>query len=82
MLISGLPDGIYFMPKIPILLYFGRLCNGTFWYILWPFGIFYGPLVYFMALWYMLIYELLSYFPLLWYVVQIALIFCNHPTYT
>jgi hypothetical protein len=24
-------------------------CN---WYILWPFGIFYGRLVYFMAVWY------------------------------
>jgi hypothetical protein len=24
------------------------------WYILWPFGIFYGHLVYFMAIWYIL----------------------------
>jgi hypothetical protein len=29
-----------FKPKIQIWLNFGGACNGRFWYILWPFGIF------------------------------------------
>jgi hypothetical protein len=58
-----------FKPKIPNWVNFGVSCNGRYWYILWPFGqfsaiwyivwhfgIFYGTLVYFMALWY-------TYFP-------------------
>jgi hypothetical protein len=32
------------------------------WYILWPFGICYGHLVYFMAIWY-------TYFMAIWYKV-------------
>jgi hypothetical protein len=27
---------------------------GKCWYILWPFGIFYGHMVYFMTIWYIL----------------------------
>jgi hypothetical protein len=43
-----------FNPKILIWVNFGGSCNGRCWYILWPFGQFYGHLVYFRALWYIL----------------------------
>jgi hypothetical protein len=36
----------FFKPKIPILISFGRPCNGKSWYLLSPFGIFYEKLVY------------------------------------
>jgi hypothetical protein len=39
---SGLPDGIFFKPKIPIWVIFGGSCNGRCWHILLPFGLFYG----------------------------------------
>jgi hypothetical protein len=39
-----------FKPKIPIWVNFGGSCNGSCWYILWPFGLFYGHLVYFVAI--------------------------------
>jgi hypothetical protein len=32
-------------PKIPIWVNFGGSCNGRCWYIIWPFGLFYGCLV-------------------------------------
>jgi hypothetical protein len=41
-----------FEPKIPIWVNFGRSCNVNSWYILWPLGIFYSYLVYFMVDWY------------------------------
>jgi hypothetical protein len=34
-------------PKPPIRVNFGRSCDGRYWYILWPFGLFYGHLVHF-----------------------------------
>jgi hypothetical protein len=37
---SGLPDGLFFEPKIPIWLIFGLSCFKAFWYLLWPLGIF------------------------------------------
>jgi hypothetical protein len=43
-----------FKPKIPIWVNFGGSCNERCWYILWLFGIFYGQLVYFVAIWYIL----------------------------
>jgi hypothetical protein len=42
----------YFQTKIPIWEKFGGSCNGRCGYILWPFGLFYGHLVYFMVIWY------------------------------
>jgi hypothetical protein len=42
-----------FLPKIPIWVTLGEM-NGKCWYILWPFGIFYGKLIYKMAFWYIL----------------------------
>jgi hypothetical protein len=36
---SGLPDGIFSIPKIPIWVIFGRSCNGRCLYIIGPFGI-------------------------------------------
>jgi hypothetical protein len=34
-------------------MFYGPFANVlSIWYILWPFGIFYGHLVYFMAIWY------------------------------
>jgi hypothetical protein len=44
---SGLPDDIFSNQKIPIWANLGGSCNGRGWYILWPFGIFYGTLVYY-----------------------------------
>jgi hypothetical protein len=40
---AGLPDGT-FSDQIWVIL--GGSCNGRCWYILWPFGLFYGHLVY------------------------------------
>jgi hypothetical protein len=49
---SGLPDGTYiFEPKIPFLVNFGGSYNGRCWYVLRQFGIFYGQLLSFMAIW-------------------------------
>jgi hypothetical protein len=44
-------------------------CNGSVWYIFWPFGIFYSILVYFTATWYIfclfgIFYPVLVYFPI------------------
>jgi hypothetical protein len=55
-----------FKPKIPICVKFGGRWNGKFYYIVWPFGIFFGHLVYFMAVWYSL--RSLGIFFLFWYV--------------
>jgi hypothetical protein len=41
-----------FKPKIPIRVHFWGSCNGRYWYNLWPFGIFYGTLVYFVVILY------------------------------
>jgi hypothetical protein len=43
-----------FKPKIPIWENFGGPCNGRCWYILWTFGLFYGHLIHFMAILYIL----------------------------
>jgi hypothetical protein len=60
--ISGLPDGIFFKPKIPIWVKFGMSSKGRYWYNLWVFW------VYFTAIWYNLwkfdkVYGHLVYFP-------------------
>jgi hypothetical protein len=48
---SGLPDGIHILKtKIPIWINYGGSCNGRCRYILWPFGLFFGHLVYFTAI--------------------------------
>jgi hypothetical protein len=48
----GLPDGIFSNQKNKtFFVNFGGPCNVRCWYILWPFGIFYGHLVYFIAIW-------------------------------
>jgi hypothetical protein len=38
-----------FKPKIPIWVNFGVPWNGKGWYMLWPFGIYLGHLVYFWS---------------------------------
>jgi hypothetical protein len=43
-----------FKSKIPIWVNFGGYCNGRFWYTLWPFGLLYGHLVYFVSFCYIL----------------------------
>jgi hypothetical protein len=43
-----------FKPKISIWVVFGRSCNRRCWYILWPFGPFYGYWVYFSVIYYIL----------------------------
>jgi hypothetical protein len=64
-----LPDAMcVFKPKIPILVNFGRPCNGRCWYFLrpfcpfygrmvffWPFGTFCSHLVYFFQFWYVVL---------------------------
>jgi hypothetical protein len=47
----------FFKPKIPIWVNVGGSCNGkllTIWSILRPLQIFYGHLVYFVVIWYIL----------------------------
>jgi hypothetical protein len=39
-----------FNPKIQIWVNFRGSCNGKCWYILWPFGISYSHMVYFIAI--------------------------------
>jgi hypothetical protein len=56
----GLPDGIFSNLKIPFWVQFGGTCNGRYWYMLWPFGIF-------VAMWYILC--LFGIFSPVWYVV-------------
>jgi hypothetical protein len=52
-----------FKPKIPIWVNFaGRYIDWKNGYILWPFGIFYGHLVYFMTIWYILIWYIFACF--------------------
>jgi hypothetical protein len=43
-----------FKPKISLWVNFGGNCYRRCWYILWTFGLFYGHLVYFKAIWYIL----------------------------
>jgi hypothetical protein len=56
----------FFKPKIAIWVNFGGLWNGKCWYILGPFGIFYGHLVLCMTVWYSL-WSFGIFFPI-WYV--------------
>jgi hypothetical protein len=60
-----------FKPKIPIGVNFGGSCYEICWYILWPFGLFYGQLVNFVTYWYIL--WLSSIFFQFWYVVPIKI---------
>jgi hypothetical protein len=62
-------------PKILIWVIFGGICNGSGWYIVWPFGLFYGNLVYFEAIWYILrlfgiFCRHLIYFVAIWYILH------------
>jgi hypothetical protein len=45
---------VCFQIKNTKLVNFGGSCNGSCWYILWPFGLFYDNLVNFVAIWYIL----------------------------
>jgi hypothetical protein len=54
-----------FKPKIPIWVNFGGSCYEKSWFILWPFGLFYGHWKYFMAIWY-----------IFGYLVHIFLVIC------
>jgi hypothetical protein len=45
-----------FRPKIAVWINFGGPCNGRYSYISWTFGLFYGHLIYFMDIWYILWY--------------------------
>jgi hypothetical protein len=65
--LAGLPDGIYFRPKITIWVNCRWSCNGRCWYVLWPFGLFYGHLVHFWLFWYILYGHLATFSPV-WYV--------------
>jgi hypothetical protein len=56
-----------FEPKIPIWINFGGPCDGRCWYILWPFGLFYGHLS--------ILYGLLVYFMVIWYIFPVLVSF-------
>jgi hypothetical protein len=43
-----------FRTKIANWVNFGGSFNGRCWCILWPFEVFYGHLIHFMAIWYIL----------------------------
>jgi hypothetical protein len=49
-----LPDGIFSYQKAQFWYTFRRTWNGKYWYILWPFGIFYGHVEFLIAIWYIL----------------------------
>jgi hypothetical protein len=49
--------------KFQICVNFGGPLTGKCWYILWPFGIFYGHLLLFMAVWYSLC-SFVTFFPI------------------
>jgi hypothetical protein len=60
-----LPDGMYiFRPEIAKWINFGGPCNGedVSIYILWTFSLFYGHLIYFVAIWYIL-WQFSTFFP-------------------
>jgi hypothetical protein len=85
----GLPDGIFFRPKILIWVQFGRVLPSkmfvhfmAIWSILRPFGIFCGHLVYFVAIWsilrpFGLFCGHLVYFVAIWYILRTVGIFFN-----
>jgi hypothetical protein len=50
--ISRVARWYIFKPKIPVWVNFLGSCNGRSWYILQPFGIFYGCLVHLVVIWY------------------------------
>jgi hypothetical protein len=63
-----------FEPKIPIWVNLGGSCKEGCWSILWPFGPFYGHLVYFKAIWsilrpFGLFCGHLVYFVAIWYIL-------------
>jgi hypothetical protein len=65
---AELPDAICILkPKIPIWVSFGLACNGRPWCMRGPFGPFYGYLLHFVAIWYILF--ILVHFSPFWYVV-------------
>jgi hypothetical protein len=64
--LPGLPD-VYFQTKIATWVHFGGSCNGRCWCTLWIFGLLYGHLIYFMAIWYIL--WSFGIFPPFWYIV-------------
>jgi hypothetical protein len=43
---------VCFQTNPPVSLHFGSPLNWNFWYLLWPFGILCGHLLYFMEIWY------------------------------
>jgi hypothetical protein len=67
----------FFKPKIPIWVNFGAFRNGRCWYILWPFGLCCGHLVYFVVIWYILWPFGLFYGHLVYIVLPFS-IFCGH----
>jgi hypothetical protein len=80
---AGLPDGI-FQTKNPDWVNFGGSRNGSYWYILWSFGLFYCHLVYVFCdhLVHVGIFcGHLVYFVVIWYILWSFGIFCGHLVY-
>jgi hypothetical protein len=61
--VAGLPDGIFSSPKYQ----FGGSSNGRCWYVLRPFGLFYFHVVYFVAIWSILLTFVI--FVAIWYIL-------------
>jgi hypothetical protein len=67
--VAVLPDGIFFKPKMPILVNFCVSCNERCWIILWPFHLFFCHLVfatYGHLLYFVIILEYMSRFGMLY----------------
>jgi hypothetical protein len=64
-----LPDRLFSNQKYKLWVNFGWPWSGKCWYILWPFGLFYGHLVYFMVYFGLFWVRLVNFFPF-WYVLQ------------
>jgi hypothetical protein len=80
---TGLPDGVFCgLKKQQFWVNFGESRNRRYWYILWPFYlfyghliyIFYGHLIYFMAIW-------STYFMAIWSILWPFDLFYGHLIY-
>jgi hypothetical protein len=75
---------VYFKTKNWV--HFGGSCNGRCWWAFWTFGLFYGHLVYFTAIWSILrpfdiFYGHLVYFTAIWSILRPFGLFYGHLVY-
>jgi hypothetical protein len=75
-----------FKPKVQIWVNLGGSCNWRWWYILRPFGLYYGHLAYITAIWpilrpFGLFYSHLVYLISIWYILRPFCISDVHSVY-